>query len=147
MEYAVGEKVLLSTQNIPVKGIETNRLCAKYFGPFEVLQRIGSAAYRLQMLEHFKTHNVFNADLLKPGIAMAPISPGAPPTSLLVEDEEEYVIEEILDHRPKGTNQSDSKMHFLIKWESYGENNTWEPCRHLRHASEYWTKVAVHASN
>ena len=149
MEYAVGDKVLLSTQNIPLKGIGTKKLCAKYIGPFEVLERIGLAAYKLQLPEHFKTHNVLNVDLLKAWHSNGTYQP--PPTSLLVEDEEEYVIEEILDHRPKGTKRSDSKSQFLIKWEGYGsENNIWEPRSHLRHApeslKEYWTKVAVRAT-
>ena len=41
VQFAVGDKVLLSTQNIPLKGIGTKELTAKFIGPFDILQRVG----------------------------------------------------------------------------------------------------------
>jgi hypothetical protein len=43
--------------------------CAKlssfYFGPFEVLERVVTVAYRLVLLPNIKDHNPFHVSLLK----------------------------------------------------------------------------------
>ena len=145
----MGNKVLLSTQNIPLKGIGTKKLTAKFIGPFDILQRVGPVAYKLKLPDHFRTHNVFHVGLLKAWRSNGNYQP--PPTSMLVEDDEEYMVETILDHRPKGKKKSDSKLQFLIKWEGYGsENNTWGPRKNLKNApeslKEYSDMVAVQAA-
>lgn len=46
---------------------------------------------------------------------------------LAAQDLDEYVVEKILDHRPKGSkSQPLSKYLFLVKWEDFDEP-TWEP--------------------
>ena len=54
-------------------------------------------------------------------------------SKLAAQDLDEYVVEKILDHRPKTTkrNQPLSKYFFLVKWEDFDEP-TWEPYNELR---------------
>lgn len=41
-------------------------LIRKYEGPFPILERVGKAAYRVQLLPKLKIHNVFHVNMLKP---------------------------------------------------------------------------------
>ena len=41
------------------------KMAPRYFGPFEVLDRVGSVAYRIELTPTVKAHNVFHVSLLK----------------------------------------------------------------------------------
>ena len=47
VEYAVGDRVLLSTRNLRLQGRKKFR--ARYAGPFRVIDRIGNIAYHLDL--------------------------------------------------------------------------------------------------
>ena len=68
-EFQVGEQVLLKLQPYAQSSL-VNRPCPKlafkYFGPFTVTERIGRAAYRLDLPEHSQIHQVFHVSQLKP---------------------------------------------------------------------------------
>jgi len=67
--------------------------------------------------------------------------PDPPPPPELIEGEEEYIVEEVLNSR-----MYRRKLQYLVKWEGYGvEENTWEDSHNLDHAPE---KVAeFHTKN
>jgi hypothetical protein len=68
LEFAVGDQVLLKVS--PTKGIvrfgATGKLSLRYIGPFVIIARVGSLAYRLQLTESMKgVHNVFHVSMLR----------------------------------------------------------------------------------
>ncbi len=51
------------------------------------------------------------------------------PPSDLIEGEQEFEVEKILDAQPRGQGH---KMHFLVKWKGYPtSDNSWEPRENL----------------
>jgi hypothetical protein len=77
------EWVWLRLQHRPAAGIaplKFSKLSPKYFGPYKIIEKIGEVAYRLQLPEKARIHNVFLVALLKkfqgtPPISMVPLPP------------------------------------------------------------------------
>ena len=64
----LGDKVLLKVS--PMKGVmrfgKKGKLSPKYIGPYEILERIGEAAYRLALPpELLKVHDIFHVSQLR----------------------------------------------------------------------------------
>lgn len=103
IEYATGDKVFLDGRHI--KTIQpTKKFDDKWFGPFEVLEKIGASAYRLKLPKAWRdkgVHNVFNEILLKPSVQPEFDSQKKtpPPPPVLIDDKEEWEVEAILDSR------------------------------------------------
>ena len=64
VQFTVGDLVLLSTQNLRLKGIP-HKLQRKFCGPYKIVEKIGTQAYRLKLLDSWCIHPVFNVSLLK----------------------------------------------------------------------------------
>ncbi|QRW24723.1 hypothetical protein RhiXN_11635 [Rhizoctonia solani] len=130
-EYAIGKKVWLDGKNVELR-TNSNKLDPKRLGPFEVLEKISSHAYRLKLPETLKIHDIFYVGLLSK-VYKSPSQPfpECPPPET-IEGEEEYEVEQIIDSkRQKG------KWLYLIKWKGYGpEDNSWEPEELLEHSQE-----------
>lgn len=142
--YGVGQQVLLSTQNFRLANPGSRKLLPKWVGPFQISQRIGQVAYKLDMPANLKMHNVFHVALLKPYRSDGRVQPPPPPIEL--EDSLEYEVERILDHREVKRGHNRIRKEFLVKWLGYGpEHNTWEPESNLTNCDElltaYWTWI------
>ncbi|SJL10432.1 uncharacterized protein ARMOST_13818 [Armillaria ostoyae] len=101
IEYHVGDRMWLDATNLhlphPKKKLDDKRV-----GPFEVLEKTGAAAYKLKLLPHWKIHPCFNEKLLTPFVIPAfpnQEQPPPPPPPDLIDREEQWEIEEVLDSK------------------------------------------------
>ena len=56
-----------------------SKLSSRYYGPFEILQRVGTVAYRLKLPEDSCIHPVFHVSQLKPAVGRHPPTTTLPP--------------------------------------------------------------------
>jgi len=132
--FAPGDKVYLDSTDIHTTR-PSKKLAHRRLGPYPVEKRIGKYAYRLTLpFSMRRLHPVFNVVKLTP----APADPivgrrqPAPPPPELVDGEEEYIVEKILDSR-----MFRGKLQYLVQWEGYGvEHNQWEYAHHIKNAPE-----------
>ena len=87
-------------------------------------QELSPVTYRLTLPEQWKIHPVFHVDLLTPykETTFHGTNYTRPPPDL-INDEEEYEVEQILDARVRGRNR---KVQYLVKWVGYPDSdNQW----------------------
>lgn len=126
--YDVGDKVWLDLRNIrtdrPSKKLDIRS--AKY----TILEKIGSHAYRLDTPPGI--HPVFHVSLLRPA-ASDPFPSQEQtdwqPPAMLVDGNEEFRVEEILDERFRRWGRG-HRHEYLVKWSGY-QTPTWEPARNF----------------
>ena len=125
IEYEVGDLVLLSSRNLNFKNVPV-KLQQKFVGPFEIVEKIGPQAYKLQLPENWNIHNVFHISLLKRWkTSMFQTTEEPTAAELNIEDRQKNIIERILRKKKTGRGQPPA---YLILWEGYPpEEATWEP--------------------
>jgi len=88
MEYKVGEMVYLKIQPYKLKKLAkriNQKLSPRYYGPYEIVEKIGEVAYSLKLPKDSKVHPVFHVSLLKSTMTAEVVVQPLPP----------YVTEEI----------------------------------------------------
>ena len=85
---------------------------------------MGPVTYKLQLPKTWRIHNVFHATLLRPYKENSVHGENfAEPPPELVEGEEVYEVETILNHRKRGQG-----YQYFVKWQGYPISDaTWEP--------------------
>ena len=95
------------------------KLAKRYYGPFQILQRINETTYRLKLPANWHIHNAFHVSLLKP-------YKGDPRTEQVQEeppdfDEQEEILcpDEILRHEDNMLRSGKVICRFLIRFKNY----------------------------
>ncbi len=95
--YQVGDKLLLNTKNIRFRSPGAPKLMPRWVGPFPVVERIGTLAYRLELPASMWIHPVFHVSLLQPYREDGRVQP--PPLPFYVGKQLAYTADRILDHK------------------------------------------------
>jgi RNase H-like domain found in reverse transcriptase/Integrase zinc binding domain/Chromo (CHRromatin Organisation MOdifier) domain/Integrase core domain len=135
LSFEKGEKVYLSTKNLKTKR-KSKKLDYKRIGPFEILEKIGSSAYKLSLPSSYHIHPVFHVGLLEPYVENTFRNRYVdPPHPTLIDGEWEYETEEILDSR---YNKRKREFQYLVKWKDYDnpKDNTWETIDDVSHSAD-----------
>ena len=128
----VNDNVWLEARNLKCKILDL-KFTPKREGPFTITKVLSPLSYELKLPTLWKIHPVFHASLLSPyhkndihGLNF----PAPPPD--LIDNKEEYEIEQILKHCGPPKNQT-----YIIRWKGYTtEEDTWFKEMELGNASE-----------
>ncbi|MBW0475506.1 hypothetical protein O181_015221 [Austropuccinia psidii MF-1] len=130
-----GDMVWLSSNNIKSTR-PTKKLSERWLGPFTILKKISTHAYHLKLPSQLKSiHLVFHISLLEPvKTSTIPNRHQEPPTSIIIEEEEEWEFSQIMDSKLKRR-----KLWYLVEWKGFSqdpERSTWEPAKNLKNCPE-----------
>ncbi|GJV48592.1 putative reverse transcriptase domain-containing protein [Tanacetum coccineum] len=129
LEFQVGDKVMLkvSPWKRVIRFSKQEKLNPCYIGPFRIIDKVGTVAYRLELPEQLsRVHSTFHVSNLKKCLVDKPLA--IPLDEIQVEDKLHFIKEpvEIMDHEVKRINQSRIPI-VKVRWNSRrGSEFTWE---------------------
>ncbi|GJV27158.1 putative reverse transcriptase domain-containing protein [Tanacetum coccineum] len=129
MVFQVGDKVMLKVS--PWKGVvrfgKRGKLNPRYVGPFKVIERVGTVAYKLELPQQLsRVHNTFHVSNLKKCLSDETLV--IPLEELRVDDKLHFVEEpvEVMDREIKQLKRSRIPI-IKVRWNSKrGPEFTWE---------------------
>jgi hypothetical protein len=122
-KYKEGDQVWLEGKNLCINQ-PTVKLAPRRHGPFKITQVMSAVNYHLELPTQWSIHPVFHIDLLTPYKETIMHGPNfTQPAPELIDGEEEYTVEKILDSWRFGRRR---RLQYLVKWEGYPDtDNMW----------------------
>lgn len=125
-QFKVGDWVFLKLQPYRQHSVNKrafNKLSAKYYGPFQILAKVGSVAYQLQLPPDAKIHNVFHVSLLKGSVGSHVVQGQLPMVTAAGEDSKVPI--QVLGKRMV-QKQGKVACDVLVQWSNASrEDSTW----------------------
>jgi len=118
--YKPGDQVYLDVSDIKMTR-SSLKLSHRRLGPFEIESQVGPSAYHLKLPHRMRQlHPVFNVIKLSaaPEDLILGRKPQAPPPPIVVNREEEWEVEEILNSRWHWR-----RFQFLVKWKGFSREH------------------------
>ena len=121
--FSLGDWVLLRFEKARLKkrkGKESlfTKLGMRYYGPFQVTEKISDVSYRLKLPETWKIHNAFHVSLLRPYVGDVPETLPAEEQPEVEELDEILVPEQILAHKERKVKGKVARR-YLVKFKNY----------------------------
>ncbi|KAF5769419.1 putative nucleotidyltransferase, Ribonuclease H [Helianthus annuus] len=133
VQFSVGEWVYVKLKpyrQLSVASRIHQKLAAKFFGPFQILEKVGAVAYKLLLPATSKIHPVFHVSLLKKAVS-GPSETILPP-ELDMADAPHLVPQSVLATRII-RDGSDSAEQWLVHWQGQTvDDSTWEDADWLK---------------
>ncbi|KAJ4745598.1 polyprotein [Rhynchospora pubera] len=126
--FNTGDWVYLKLQpyrQISVSGCQNSKLNPKFYGPYEIIQKVGQVAYKLNLPPNSSIHPVIHVSQLKArvgsGQAVAPTLPIISNTTSLVKEPEAILARRLIKRHNAPVPQ------ILVQWRNYPpEEASWE---------------------
>ncbi|KAI4313481.1 hypothetical protein L6164_026460 [Bauhinia variegata] len=144
VSYNVGDWVYVKLRPYRQSSVSQalyHKLSKRFYGPFQISERIGIVAYQLNLPVSSKIHPVFHCSLLKPHQGpLVHVTDPLPPTSY----ENHPLIEPLAILESKwDNNSSPPNLMVLVQWLGLPpEDTTWEKWETLQHIFHLEDKVS-----
>ncbi len=137
-DFKVGDKVMLRTKNYlsgEKKFRPKRKLAAKWAGPFELIEKVSSTAFRVRLPPKWQIHDVIHVANFWPAVVddKFELREDVQPPPDLIEGMEEYEVEAILKRR---VNKKTKETEYLVMWKGYPDDVSWEKEANVEHCKE-----------
>ena len=124
-QYHRGDWVWLEAKHLALL-YASAKLAPKHHRPFKITKEVLPVAYQLKLPRAWTIHDIFHSSLLMPyKETQEHRAQFQHPPPELIDNEEEYEVEEIINHRYHG---KQCQLQYLICWKGYSAaDDTWEP--------------------
>jgi hypothetical protein len=125
---------MLNTQNLKLLNQPSKKFRSRFIGPYKIIEKISSQAYKLDLPLNMKVHPVFHIGLLKEfnsSLHGSELPDDIPSSNDFIYGDDTFHVHSIIDHKiapHPSTYAKGPALLFKVKWEGYDSSkDSWEP--------------------